>query len=93
MAMTDAERITQLEQRLAMMEGRIATLEAKNLTFGPLPTIPPTNPWPPQYPWTPNPYGPPYTVTCKLADGTTKEITLGGPIVAQGTSDVSKTTG
>lgn len=78
--MTDAERIAKLEERLAYLEGRVAHLEAKHLTFGPLPTIPPTNPWP-----TPNePWNPPYTITCKLADGTTRELKLDGPIVAQG---------
>ncbi len=79
--MTNEERITQLEQRLAFMEGRIANLEAKNMTYGPLPVIPPTNPAPPN--WYPkNPWEPPYTITCKLADGTTKEMVLNGPIVA-----------
>jgi hypothetical protein len=80
--MTSEERIAALEQRLAYLEGRVATLEAKNLTFGPLPNIPPTNPWPVPspsvYPWTP-----PWTVTCKMADGTVKEMTLNSPIVAQ----------
>jgi hypothetical protein len=79
--MTLEERITQLEQRLAFMEGRVAALEAKNMTYGPLPTIPapttPVNPWLPKNPWEP-----PYTVTCKLADGTTKEFTLDSPILA-----------
>lgn len=79
--MTPEERITQLEQRLAFMEGRVAALEAKNLTFGPLPAVPPTNP----NPWLPkNPWEPPYTVTCKMADGSVQEIKLDSPIVAQG---------
>ena len=76
--MTDAQRIAKLEERLAYLEGRVAHLEAKHLTFGPLPSIPPTNPWPKDQPWVP-----PYTITCKLADGTTREIKLDGPIVAQ----------
>jgi hypothetical protein len=38
----------------------------------------PTNPWVQPYPWYP-----PYTVTCKMADGTTRDITLDSPIVAQ----------
>jgi len=49
------------------------------MTYGPLPSVPPTNPWPlPNYPWQP-----PYTITCKAADGTTHEMFLNGPIVAQ----------
>lgn len=76
MQMTLEQRMAQLEARCAMLEGRIAQLEARNITFGPLPSIPPTNPWPK------NPWDPPYTITCKLADGTTKEIKLDGPIVA-----------
>jgi hypothetical protein len=82
MMMTIEQRMAQLEARFAQLENRIANLEARNMTYGPLPTIPPTNPWPNQ-PWTPNPYGPPYTVTCKLADGTTREMTFTTPIVAQ----------
>lgn len=82
--MTPEERITQLEQRIASLEGRIAKLEAERLTqkpYGPIPTpyYPPTNP----YPYAPvDPWVPPYTITCKLADGTTKEIKLDSPIVA-----------
>jgi hypothetical protein len=83
MKMTMEQQIDAMAQRIAMLENRVAMLEAKGMTYGPLPTIPPTNPWPPQHPWTPNPYGPPYTVTCKLADGTTREMTFTAPIVAQ----------
>jgi hypothetical protein len=46
---------------------------------------PPTwQPVPNPYPW---PYYPsPYIVTCKMEDGTTREIKLDSPIVAQSTS-------
>ena len=44
MQMTLEQRMAQLEARCAMLEGRIATLEARGMTYGPLPTIPPTNP-------------------------------------------------
>lgn len=72
--MTIEQRMASLEARMAQLEGRIASLEAKNVTFGP------SNPYQP-HPITP--YNPPYTITCKMADGTTKEINLDGPIVAQ----------
>lgn len=82
--MTLEERMAQLEQRVAYLEGRVASLEAKNMTIGPgfnppttLPNIPPTNPWPKYEPW-----NPPYTITCKMQDGSTQEIKLDGPIVA-----------
>lgn len=81
MQMTLEQRIAQLEQRLAFMEGRIAGLEAKNMTYGPIPN------WPPQpvapSPWPNSPLQPPYTITCKLADGTTKDVTFTTPIIAQ----------
>jgi hypothetical protein len=70
--MTPEERITQLEQRLALAEARIAALESR-------PQQPPTNPWLPKNPW-----DPPYTITCKMADGSVQEMKLDGPIVAQG---------
>ena len=49
---------------------------------------PPTwQPVPNPYPWPNYPYYPsPYIVTCKMEDGTTKEIKLDSPIVAQSTS-------
>ena len=50
--------------------------------------IQPKNPYGPTYPWEP-----PYTIWCKTADGTVQEMTLTSPIVAQGTTDVSTTTG
>lgn len=81
MQMTLEQRMAQLEARCAMLEGRIATLEARGMTYGPLPTIPPTNPWPSPYQWPTT--VPPYTITCKMADGTTKEMTFTTPIVAQ----------
>lgn len=79
--MTNEERMTLLEQRMAQLESRIATLEARNMTFGP------SNPYQP-FPVSPfpnpnSPYNPPYTITCKLADGTTKEMTFTTPIMAQ----------
>lgn len=45
--------------------------------YGPIPN---TNPWVQPYP-----YYPPYTITCKTADGTIQEINLTSPIVAQTT--------
>jgi hypothetical protein len=84
--MTAEERITQLEQRLAFMEGRIASLESRGMVYGPIqqPYQPPTvSPWPNPN----NPFNPPYTITCKMADGTTKEMTFTTPIMAQ-TNDV-----
>ncbi len=83
MQMTLEQRMAQLEARCAMLEGRVVQLEARNMTYGPLPAIPPTNPWPnfPDPRWVP-----PFTITCKMADGTTKDIKLDGPIVAQAQS-------
>jgi len=75
--MTLEERMTALEARMAQLESRMNQQEVSHRPYGPLPTIPPTNPWPNF----PNPY----TVTCKLADGTTKEIKLDGPIYATNT--------
>jgi hypothetical protein len=79
--MTPEERITQLEARIAQLESRIANQEAKNMTFGPSTPYQP-NPISP-YPNPLSPYNPPYTITCKMADGTTKEMTFTTPIVAQ----------
>lgn len=62
-------RIAELENRLAMAEARIAGLESRGMVYGPITQ--------------PNPWQPPFTVTCKLADGTTKDITFTSPIVAQ----------
>jgi hypothetical protein len=76
MMATMEQRMAQLEARVAQLEGRIASLEAKHLTIGP------SNPYQPVAPY-PYPYNPPYTITCKMADGTTKEMTLTSPIVAQ----------
>lgn len=78
--MTLEQRMAQLEARCAQLEARVASLEARGMTYGPLPSIPPTNPWPnfPDPSWVP-----PYTITCKMADGTTKEMTFTTPIVAQ----------
>ncbi len=80
MQMTLEQRMVQLEARCSQLEARIATLEARGMTYGPLPAIPPTNPWPnfPDPRWVP-----PYTITCKMADGTTKDMTFTTPIVAQ----------
>ena len=82
MQMTLEQRMAQLEARCAMLEGRIASLEARGMTYGPvpMPTFPigPTTPSP--YTW---PNFPPYTITCKMADGSTQEINLTSPIVAQ----------
>lgn len=80
MMMTIEQRMAQLEARCAQLEGRVASLEARGMTYGPLPTFPvgPTTPSP--YTW---PSHPPYTITCKMADGTTKTIDLHSPIVAQ----------
>lgn len=49
---------------------------------------PPTwQPVPNPYPWPNYPYYPnPFIVTCKMEDGTTREIKLDSPIVAQSTS-------
>jgi len=79
MKMTLEQMVDDLQRRVAMLESRVVMLEARNMTYGPLPSVPPTNPWPlPNYPWQP-----PYTITCKAADGTTHEMFLNGPIVAQ----------
>jgi hypothetical protein len=83
MMMTIEQRMAQLEARVAQLEARIANQEAKNMTFGPGPSTPyqptPVSPYPnPLSPW-----NPPYTITCKMADGTTKEMTFTTPIVAQ----------
>jgi hypothetical protein len=78
--MTNEERMTLLEQRMAQLESRIANLEARNMTYGPINPTPPAMPnWPIKNPWEP-----PYTITCKMADGSIQEIKLDGPIVAQG---------
>ena len=90
MNMSLEQRMAQLEARCAQLEGRIASLEARGMTYGPIPTIPsfPISPTPvAPSPWPNNPLQPPYTITCKLADGTTKDITFTTPIVAQ-TNDV-----
>lgn len=77
--MTIEQRMAQLEARCAQLEARVASLEARGMQYGPVnppyqpPTIPPN--------WYPN--IPPYTITCKMADGTTKTIDLQSPIVAQ----------
>ena len=80
MMMTIEQRMVQLEARCAQLEARIATLEARGMQYGPIPTIP-SFPIGPTYPHDPS--MPPYTITCKLADGTTKEMTFTTPIVAQ----------
>ncbi len=78
---TMEQRMTQLEARIAQLEGRIATLEARGMVYGPVQV--PYQPIPPN-PWIqPNPNIPPYTITCKMADGTTKDMTFTTPIVAQ----------
>jgi hypothetical protein len=79
--MTLEERMTLLESRIAQLEARIANQEAKNMTFGPSTPYQP-NPVSP-YPNPLSPWNPPYTITCKLADGTTKDMTFTTPIVAQ----------
>ena len=79
--MTMEQRMAALEARVAQLEARVANQEAKHMTFGPsTPYQPiPVSPYPnPLSPW-----NPPYTITCKLADGTTKEMTFTTPIVAQ----------
>ena len=76
------QRVAALEARLAQLEGRIAMLEGRGMVYGPItpPYQPPTvSPWPDPN----NPLNPPYTITCKMADGTTKEMTFTTPIVAQ----------
>jgi hypothetical protein len=79
--MTDAQRLAQMEERMARLEARVANLEARGMTYGP------SNPYQPHpispYPNPNSPWNPPYTITCKLADGTTKEMTFTTPIVAQ----------
>lgn len=78
--MTLEQRMAQLEARCAQLEARVASLEARGMQYGPIPTYPvgPTTPSP--YTW---PNFPPYTITCKMADGSTKEMTFTTPIVAQ----------
>lgn len=77
--MTIEQRMAQLEARCAQLEARVAQLEARGMQYGPVnppyqpPAIPPN--------WYPN--IPPYTITCKMADGTTKDMTFTTPIVAQ----------
>ena len=79
--MTIEQRMAALEARVAQLEARVANQEAKHMTFGP------SNPYQPHpispYPSPYSPYNPPYTITCKMADGTTKEMTFTTPIVAQ----------
>ena len=79
--MTMEQRMAALEARVAQLEARVANQEAKHMTFGPsTPYQPhPISPYPSPY----SPYNPPYTITCKMADGTTKEMTFTTPIVAQ----------
>ena len=82
--MTMEQRMAALEARMAQLEGRIASLEARGMVYGPIqqPYQPiPPNPW--VHPIQPNPAIPPYTITCKMPDGTTREIKLDSPIVAQ----------
>lgn len=78
--MTLEQQVESLQQRVAMLENRVAMLEARGMTYGPIPTIP-SFPIGPTYPH--DPTMPPYTITCKMADGTTKEMTFTTPIVAQ----------
>ena len=82
MQMTLEQRMAQLEARCAQLEGRVAQLEARGMTYGPINPLPPTNPYVPPAVWPNDPFHPPYTITCKLADGTTKEMTFTTPIVA-----------
>lgn len=77
MKMTLEQQVESMAQRIAMLENRVAMLEAKGMTYGPIP-IP--NPYVPPTVW---PNIPPYTITCKMADGSTKEMTFTTPIVAQ----------
>lgn len=69
-------RIVQLEIQVALLTNRIDNLSRNQgpIFYGP---VNPPNQWP-------NPGQPPFTITCKMADGTTKEIKLDGPIQAQG---------
>lgn len=76
MHMTPEQQIQTLLERIARLEGRVAMLEARGMPYGPIHE--PVWPNQPASPW-----DPPYTITCKLADGTTKEITFTSPIVAQ----------
>jgi hypothetical protein len=78
--MTTEERLLMLEQRVAQLEGRIAQLESRGMFYGPV--TPPSYPSPyvPPAVW---PNVPPFTITCKMADGTTKDMTFTTPIVAQ----------
>ena len=84
--MTETQRIARLEERLAFLEGRVSNLEARGMMYGTPPTIPsfPIGPTPvAPSPWPNSPLQPPYTITCKLADGTTKDVTFTTPIIAQ----------
>ena len=51
---------------------------------GPIPGAP-YQPIPVQNPWYP-----PNTITCKMPDGTTKEINLDGPITAYATNELGR---
>lgn len=57
-------RIGELEEEIRKLRERVAVLESRPgpLIVGPAPAVPPVFvPWPPQ---TPDPYAPPFTVTC-----------------------------
>ena len=54
--MTDAERITNLENRIAQLEARIVQLELSRIANQP-------TPWPVQPPYV-YPASPPWTITC-----------------------------
>jgi len=81
-----ARTIESLTQQVKELTERVERAERANklpYSPSPLPWVGPTTPVNP-YPWTqPWPSYPPYTITCKMADGTTKDITMTSPIVAQ----------
>ncbi len=65
------KRIAELENQIKLLEARIRALESAGMRYGQ--PLQPNNPW-----------QPPYKITCKLADGTIKEMVLDSPIVAAG---------
>lgn len=68
------EKLFELERKVAILQDRVERMNNNPpppVFYGP---INQPNQWPN--------FGPPYTITCKMADGSTKEIKLDGPIVA-----------
>lgn len=89
MMMTLEQRVAQLEAQMGALQARVTYLEGRSMPIGPsAPYGPVTHPYQPPpavspYPNPMSPWNPPYTITCKMADGTTKEMTFTTPIVAQ----------